>query len=171
MYVNSQLTATPATKTTIKSNAGGTLTLAIAMVETSDLLCNYVYGDGKTGDAANFGIYKMNFGMIKECQSAAGADADTLGPTLNSDPALATKILLEAMQIWSTNPPEPNHPVAGNFWAGHRQGSTRLSNAASANWDDIQDYYLAVQVIKAKCDGDATVWDSKIRYYLDVDPI
>jgi hypothetical protein len=40
-----------------------------------------------------------------------------------------------------------------------------------ANWDDIQDYYLAVQVIEAKCDGSATVWDSNVRYWLDVDPI
>jgi hypothetical protein len=34
-----------------------------------------------------------------------------------------------------------------------------------------RDYYLAVQVIEAKCDGNATVWDSNIRYWLDVDPI
>jgi hypothetical protein len=171
MYVGSQPTAAVATKVGIKSSAGGTLALAIAMLETSDLLCNYPFGDNKVGDAANFGIYKMNWGMIKQCPSAAGSDAPHLGPALNNDPALATKILLEAMHIWMTNPPEPNHPIANNFWAGHRQGSTGLSNAVGANWDDIQDYYLAVQVIKAKCDGNATVWNSNIRYWLDVDPM
>jgi hypothetical protein len=30
---------------------------------------DYTYGDGKTEDAANFGIFKQNWGMLIECSS------------------------------------------------------------------------------------------------------
>lgn len=29
-------------------------------------------GDGKTGDAANFGLFKVNWGMLRICASRAG---------------------------------------------------------------------------------------------------
>jgi hypothetical protein len=46
-------------------NAGGdTLDLAIAMLETNEMSTDYIFGDGKTQDAANFGIFKQNWGMI-----------------------------------------------------------------------------------------------------------
>jgi hypothetical protein len=70
MYVVTGNSATRATKTAIKNNLGGTLAIAIAMQETSDLLCTYNFGDGKDGDSANFAIYKMNWGMISKCASA-----------------------------------------------------------------------------------------------------
>jgi hypothetical protein len=172
MYVTSQSTASLATKTSIKANLGGTIALAIAMQETADLLCNYPFGDGKDGDAANFGIYKMNWGMISRCASTPRGLPDDVGRQINDDPGLATKILLDAMRLWSTNPPEPNHPIADNFWAGHRWGASGLQNLSPpADWDDIQDYYLAIHVIKAKCDGNDSVWDTTLRYGLDVDPI
>jgi hypothetical protein len=42
-------------------NAGGSsLDLAIAMLETDNMGTNYVYGDGKTQDAANLGIFKQS---------------------------------------------------------------------------------------------------------------
>lgn len=54
-------------------NAGGdSLDLAIAMLETDNMSTNYAYGDGKTQDAANFGIFKQNWGMLRECASRAG---------------------------------------------------------------------------------------------------
>lgn len=28
---------------------------------------DYPYGDGKTYDAANFGMFKQNWGMLREC--------------------------------------------------------------------------------------------------------
>jgi hypothetical protein len=30
---------------------------------------DYTYGDGKSGDAANFGIMKQNWGMLRVCAS------------------------------------------------------------------------------------------------------
>ena len=54
-------------------NAGGnTLDLAIAMLETDGMTTNYVYGDGKTLDSANFGIFKVNWGMLRVCADRAG---------------------------------------------------------------------------------------------------
>lgn len=51
-------------------NAGGTtLDLAIAMLETDHMDTNYVYGDGKTLDSGNFGVFKQNWGMLRECAS------------------------------------------------------------------------------------------------------
>jgi hypothetical protein len=175
LIVESGLTASIATKFAIRATKGGTLGLAIAMLETESLLCNYSFGDGKDAGAANFGIYKMNWDMIKECSTAtkiigtqpASAVWNTVGPTINSDPVLATQLLIEGMEKWSTAVPDPNNPVENNFWAGQRWGSTGLTNAASpAQWADIQNYYLAVEAIKAKCDQDSTVWTSNIRYWV-----
>lgn len=54
-------------------NAGGSsLDLAIAMLETENMGTNYAYGDAKTNDAANFGIFKQNWGMLRVCASRAG---------------------------------------------------------------------------------------------------
>jgi hypothetical protein len=177
--VATQFTADAATKSAILANGGGTLELAIAMLETDNLLANYPFGDSKTGDAANFGIYKMNWYMIQQCTPAkvligdnlASTALTTAGTTINSDPALATRILLEATERWSMAGPEPSDPVSGNFWAGQRWGQSGLDNLAGTNWDDIQNYYLAVQAIKAKCDLDPTVWISDVRYSVYVPPV
>jgi hypothetical protein len=72
-------------------NAGGnTLDIAIAMLETERMSTDYVYGkasrhlshgfralttatgDAKTADSANFGLFKQNWGMLRECASRAG---------------------------------------------------------------------------------------------------
>jgi hypothetical protein len=180
LIVGSQLTASIATKFTILATKGGTLALAIAMLENESLLCNYPFGDGKDDGAANFGIYKMNWDMIQQCPTAMkiiGAEPastvwNTVGATINSDPALATQLLLEGIGKWSTAAPDPNNPVENNFWAGQRWATTGLTNGASpSQWTDIQTYYLAVQAIKAKCDRDSTVWTSNIRYWVNLPPV
>jgi hypothetical protein len=33
---------------------------------------NYVYGDAKTYDAANFGLFKQNWGMLRVCATRYG---------------------------------------------------------------------------------------------------
>jgi hypothetical protein len=190
MPANKDSTATIGTKWAIKNATGGdTLALAIAMLETSDLRSGYPFGDvttdkyPKTGDAANFGIYKMNWYMIQQLRSATNgtgpypppfnlADAwAAVGATINNDPTLATIILKEAMATWSTNPPVANQPVADNFWAGHRQGQSGLDNPTNEQWADIIGYYTAVQSIKAACGADADVWTSNVRYWVEVGPV
>jgi hypothetical protein len=174
--VGSEFTASIATKSAIFASGGETLELAIAMLENEDLLADYPFGDCKTGDAANFGIYKMNWYMIKRCPSAmpligsnpASSVSTGVGKAINSDAMLATKILLEAMKRWPTDAPDPTKPVSNNFWAGHRWGQSGLDNWPDTNWGDIQRYYLSVQAIKAKCDLEATVWTTDVRYWVDV---
>lgn len=36
-----------------------------------NLFSNNLQGDGKTGDAANFGLFKQNWGMLRVCASRA----------------------------------------------------------------------------------------------------
>src|SRR5689334_2862118 len=47
-----------ARKQAVLSNGGNVLDLAVAMLETETMRASsYAYGDGKKGDAANFGIF------------------------------------------------------------------------------------------------------------------
>ena len=45
---------------------------AIAMLETENMGTDYAYGDNKVGDAANFGIFKQNWSMLRVCATRAG---------------------------------------------------------------------------------------------------
>jgi hypothetical protein len=52
------------------TRAGGNVQdLAIAMLETDNMQTNYPYGDNKSGDAANFGIFKQNWFMLRNACS------------------------------------------------------------------------------------------------------
>ena len=176
-------TANAATKSAIKAAGGGTLCLAIAMEEDKHLVSqphgDYPFGDiypggaAKTGDAANFGVYKMNWYMLQQCASARpliGSQPPnyawrSAGTRINNDVGLATKLLLEAMNTWSIAAPKP---AANNFWGGHRWGQSGLDNAPGVDWKDIRAYYDAVLAIKAECDKDADVWASTTRYGVKV---
>jgi hypothetical protein len=59
-------------KKAIIGAGGNTLDLAIAMLETENMGTNYPYGDNKSGDSANFGVFKQNWGMLRVCASRAG---------------------------------------------------------------------------------------------------
>lgn len=175
-------------KQLIKAAGGDTLHLAIAMLEDEALdsyphLPEYPFGDKypsgeiKTGDAACFGIYKMNWYMIRQVLSYMGmmecnpiADAWIhWGRRINSEATLATQILLRAMTMWSAAQPTPTNTQT-NFWAGHRGGSTGFEGKAPKDWR-ILGYYLAVQAIKDSCDADPTVWETSVRYGADIPPI
>jgi glycosyl hydrolase family 134 len=178
-------TANVNTKYAIRKAGGTTLALAIAMLEDKHLRANYPFGDiypdgkPKIGDAANFGIYKMNWYMIQQCPSAKRIIGNrppsfvwqNMGTRINNDPQLATEILLQAMKLWSTDLPNPTIPKTGNFWAGHRWGESGLKNLTGTNWNDILRYYQSVQAIKSKCDNDDTVWESDVRYWVNLPPV
>ena len=176
-------TATPATKDAIRRAGGDTLCLAIAMLENKRLLADYPFGDTypksktpKQGDAANFGIFKMNWYMIQQCRSIRPIVANpslpsawkTAGARINADNELATTILLEATITWSMDPPNPAAPVPNNFWAGHRWGESGLRNLQGTPWQDIRNYYDAVQAIKDACDKDKDIWENRRRYGVNV---
>ena len=137
-------------------------------------------GGQKTGDAANFGLYKMNWLMIKQTPTGKSLIANeyasqsletglignefeptewnieaAVGRRINADTAIASRIMLEAMKKWHAEiAPDPRRPKKGNFWAGHRAGWTGLNDPASADWDDIFSYYRAIIAIKARLDSD-----------------
>lgn len=48
-----------ARKKAVQSAGGNSLDLAIAMLETEGMTTNYAYGDNKSQDSANFGIFKQ----------------------------------------------------------------------------------------------------------------
>jgi hypothetical protein len=111
------------------------------MLEDKSLPADYPFGDQspggvpKIGDAANFGIFKMNWYMIRQCPSAmailgsqpASTAWKTVGATINSNPTLATQILLEGMGLWSTgttscNITLPYRRSSGSAMATRRSG-------------------------------------------------
>ena len=178
-------------KDTIRSFGSKANTLlAVAMEENKTVSSDYPFGDvypsltgpgqPKTGDAANFGLYKMNWLMISQTekgksmikeerdrqakevhdngQGVAPTDwniESAVGHQINASTAIATEIMVEAMKKWHAEiAPDPSHPIKGNFWAGHRAGWTGLNDPGAADWDDILFYYDAVMAIKARLDND-----------------
>jgi hypothetical protein len=59
-------------KQAILSAGGNILDLACAVLETDNMSIDYVYGDGKSQEVANFGIFKRDSGMLRECENRAG---------------------------------------------------------------------------------------------------
>ncbi|KAK4096524.1 hypothetical protein N658DRAFT_501474 [Parathielavia hyrcaniae] len=145
-------------------NAGGnTLDLAIAMLEDERMLTNYPYGDRKTGDAANFGVFKQNWGMLRVCGSRAGfqgqrADQWNNGAKLNSD------IYADVASRWDCQ----NYYGYDRWFAGHRNGATGLSNPNTA---DINNYKSAVQWIESQIRSNTRYSTDDTRFWVYVPAI
>jgi|TARA_R110002003_G_scaffold143_18_gene13328 opacity protein-like surface antigen len=56
-------------KQQVTAAGANSFNLAIAMLETEKMDTNYAYGDNKQNDSANFGIFKQNWGLLRECCS------------------------------------------------------------------------------------------------------
>lgn len=102
-------------------SAGATLAdMAIAMLESDHMLADYVYGDGKTGDAANFGIFKQNWMMIR----AAWQPFVTLGEKdYHRGAALNANLSLDMQVLHAC---QSKYGLASAWWAGHRNGASGL---------------------------------------------
>ncbi|KAL2842388.1 hypothetical protein BJY01DRAFT_249071 [Aspergillus pseudoustus] len=142
--------------------AGGTSQdLAIAMLETETMTTDYTYGDGKTGDATNFGIFKQNWMMLRtsttQFEGLTEADVDQ-GAVLNSD--LTADI---------TDRHESQDYYGYDTWcAGHRNGATGLSDPDT---DDINTYKSAIEWIQEQIDSDETYLTDDTRFWVDVTAI
>ncbi|KAH7231519.1 hypothetical protein FSOLCH5_005038 [Fusarium solani] len=145
-------------------NAGGnTLDIAIAMLEDEHMQTNYKYGDGKTDDAANFGLFKVNWGMLRVCASRAGFVGQSEsqwnnGAKLNSD------IYADVASRWDCQ----NHYGYNTWFAGHRNGATGLKDP---NTEDIKFYRESVEWIQSQIDSDAKYKSDDTRFWVDVTPI
>ncbi|KAH7144117.1 hypothetical protein B0J13DRAFT_595703 [Dactylonectria estremocensis] len=145
-------------------NAGGnTLDLAIAMLETENMGTDYTYGDGKTLDSANFGVFKQNWGIMRICGSRAGfagksQSAWNDGAKLNSD------LYADVATRWDCQ----EYYGYDVWFAGHRNGASGLTNP---NTDDIKTYKTAVQWIQSQIDSASKYQTDDTRFWVDVTAI
>ncbi|KAL4756450.1 uncharacterized protein BDW70DRAFT_154190 [Aspergillus foveolatus] len=145
-------------------NAGGnTLDLAIAMLETEGMTTDYTYGDGKTYDAANFGLFKQNWGMLRVCATRYGlagqSEADwNKGAILNSN------VYADVASRWDCQ----GYYGVDLWFAGHRNGASGLSNP---NTDDINNYKSAVYWIQQQIDSNSVYKTDDTRFWVNVQAI
>ncbi|CRG85396.1 hypothetical protein PISL3812_02470 [Talaromyces islandicus] len=148
-------------KQAITSAGGTTLDLAIAMLETDDMNTDYTYGDGKTEDAANFGIFKQNWFMLRtstsEFNGESTADYND-GAVLNS--GLAEDI--------TTRHESQSHYGYDVWFAGHRDGESGVQNPST---DDINRYKSAVEWIQEQLESSSTYLTDDTRFWVDVTAI
>ncbi|CAM2955182.1 hypothetical protein [Skermania piniformis] len=143
--------------------AGGTVSdLAVAMLETTAMRADrYPPGDGKTGDAANFGIFKQNWLMLRSaCDRFAGQARDEYrnGSVLNDDLAADLACLHQSRR----------HYGIGDWFAGQRHGATGLQHPDTA---DIVGYRAAVGWIRTRLRADPTSTADDTRYWVHVPAI
>ncbi|KAG1443310.1 hypothetical protein G6F56_010719 [Rhizopus delemar] len=145
-------------KQEILNNGGGVFDLAIAMLETDDLNTDYAYGDNKSGDSTNFGIFKQNWLMLR--QSASQFKGQTAGQVkngeiLNKDLKADIKARQESQKFFGTD----------KWFAGHRNGQSGLDNP---NTQDIQNYKDGVNWIHDQLSKDKKYLSDDTRFWVDV---
>ncbi|CAH0025055.1 unnamed protein product [Clonostachys rhizophaga] len=150
-------------KQAVLTAGGNTLDLAIAMLETENMGTDYAYGDKKTYDSANFGIFKQNWGMLRVCGSRAGFVGKTSsqwndGAKLNSD------LYADVASRWDCQ----GYYGYDIWFAGHRNGASGLSNPYT---EDINKYKTAVQWIQAQIDSNSKYKTDDTRFWVDVEAI
>ncbi|KAL2814005.1 hypothetical protein BJX63DRAFT_393294 [Aspergillus granulosus] len=145
-------------------NAGGnTLDLAIAMLETERMTTDYIYGDGKTYDAANFGLFKQNWGMLRVCATRYGF-AGQSEDDWNNGVILNSNIYADVASRWDCQ----EYYGVDLWFAGHRNGASGLSNP---NTDDINNYKSAVYWIQTQIDSNSAYQSDDTRFWVDVEAI
>ncbi len=138
-----------------------TLDLAVAMLETNTMQADYIAGDGKTGDAANMGIFKQAWYMIRSACSrfrglmpneyAAGA---ILNSTLNAD-------------VMCINESQRYYGLA-TWFAGERYGQTGMGQP---NTPDITMYKTAVYWIQSQLASRSANLSNNTRFWVAVPAI
>lgn len=154
-----------AKKKAILSSGGNVLDMAVAMLETGNMDAtpsrSYPYGDGKTGDAANFGIFKQNWFMIRTSVSQYAnptASQYQAGAALNTNLSWDIQVLYASQQKYGMD----------LWFAGHRNGQPGLANPNTA---DINNYKRAVYWIKSQIDSDPKYLTDDTRFYVVVPAI
>ncbi|KAG2199503.1 hypothetical protein INT47_009957 [Mucor saturninus] len=148
-------------KQEILNNGGGVYDIAIAMLETTNLGTDYVYGDGKTGDSANYGIFKQNWFMLRTSTSQfknSNKDNSNLGAVLNSNLAQDIKARQESQNFYGPD----------KWFAGHRNGESGLSDPYT---QDITDYKDGVNWIHDQLVKDSKYLSDDTRFWIYVVPI
>ena len=148
-------------KQAVLNNGGTVLDLAIAMLETERMTTDYTYGDGKTGDAANFGIFKQNWYMIRQAvsqYSGYGPSQYNAGAALNSNLSWDIQVRHAAQNKWGEY----------TWFGGHRNGQSGLSNP---NTTDINNYRNAVYWIRDQINSNSANRTNDTRFWVSVPAI
>ncbi|KAK2803495.1 hypothetical protein FQN50_006930 [Emmonsiellopsis sp. PD_5] len=138
-----------------------TLDLAIAMLETTNMGTDYAYGDNKVDDSANFGIFKQNWGMLRECATQFQGQTTAVwnnGAVLNTDLNADIAARHECEQYYGPD----------KWFAGHRNGASGLENPDT---EDIKVYKDGVSWIKSQIESDPKYLSDDTRFWADVTPI
>lgn len=152
-----------ARKQAILDAGGNSLDIAIAMLETENMQTDYAYGDNKSEDAANFGLFKQNWGVLRKCASRAGFEGQTQsewnnGAKLNSD------IYADVASRWDCQ----DYLGYQKWMAGHRNGETGVNNPDTA---DIKRYTSAIEWLQAQIDSSSLYQSDDTRFWVDVTAI
>ncbi|KAL2835496.1 hypothetical protein BJY01DRAFT_223658 [Aspergillus pseudoustus] len=143
-------------------NAGGnTRDLAIAMLETDTMATDYIYGDGKTGDGTNFGIFKQNWYILRHSASEfLGQTVDQVdnGAILNSDLGKDIQARHEGEE----------HYGYETWFSGHRNGESGINSPGT---DDINAYIDAVAWIQQQIESDEKYLSDDTRFWVEVHAI
>lgn len=145
---------------------GGTaLDLALAMLESKSMRPTYPRGDvypngqRKTGDAANFGVFKQNGLMMRSAWSGfAGLSAEAFlkGAALNGNLRLDVELLHACQRAFGLD----------RLWfSGHRNG---LSDIRKPNTADIDAYRTAVYWIRDQLTAQSSCMTNDTRFWVDV---
>ena len=145
-------------KQEILKSGGGIYDVAIAMLETDNLNTDYPYGDNKSGDSTNFGIFKQNWFMLRSSASQfKGQSAGDVkhGEVLNKDLKADIKARQESQQFYG----------ADKWFAGHRNGESGLNNPHT---QDIENYKAGVNWIHDQLASDKKYLSDDTRFWVDV---
>lgn len=151
-----------ARKQQILKSGANTLDLAIAMLETDTMQPRfYPYGDGKTGDASNFGIFKQNWYMLRSTctgfKNLQPSDYNT-GAILNNSLTIDINCLIQSQRFYGLD----------IWFAGERNGQTGINNP---NTSDIARYKTAVSWIQSQLMANAANLSNNTRFWVAVPSI
>ena len=150
-------------KQQILASGGNVRDLAIAMLETEHMsVKDYPYGDNKHNDAANFGIFKQNWHMLRVSDvqyRQYSAHNYTRGADINGDlvrdiKALHTSQAYYGMDAW---------------FMGHRGGESALLGHHANT--DIRQYQAAVLWIQHQIERNPTYLRDDTRIWVRVPAI
>ncbi|KAF3038541.1 hypothetical protein E8E12_008551 [Didymella heteroderae] len=155
-----------ARKRQVTAAGASSFNMAIAMLETERMDTNtanlqYAYGDNKQNDAANFGIFKQNWGMLRVCCNRFKGQPQSSwnnGAVLNSNLNADVQCLKDCQAYYGQN----------KWLAGHRNGETGLNNP---NTQDINNYINGVKYIEKQLLTQPNGLTNDVRYYIYVVPI
>jgi hypothetical protein len=138
------------------------LDLSVAMLETDTMeASSYPYGDSKTGDSANFGIFKQNWYMLRtSCGQFEGQTSSEYndGAVLNSNLSEDVSCINQSQ----------SHYGISQWFAGQRDGQSGLSDPSQSV---ITEYETAVYWIESQLDSSSANLSNDTRFWVEVPAI